>query len=860
MSLRFLLLINLWLLSTCPIMGQVTSKKHLTVADYEQWGTLTIKSISEQGGWTSYEMNYDAKNDTLFLQNTRSKVRYAYPKGRDGYFEGERIFAYLNGDDLTLVDLPKVRTKVVKDVKQFEFLKRGKYLITLHQDNTLQVRNAQGEVIDSIAKVTDYQLSPQRNALVYHCITTNGYAVGCLEFDRYKHTIVTTGQFAFEGFTWQLKGQSVVFFNGVELFYYRMADRWLSHFDVASLKGYDDVAIVKSGLTGFRISNDGTKVFFSVAVPNSRFPRKASEMVEIWNGNDACLYPTSKEIASRDTPKLAVWFLANGMGTVLSDDYLYRVRLTGESGYVLLSNPHSYGLEPDYYEKVDYYIKNVATGAEKMLLQQQSHDPNMLCVSPLDNRLVYYRDKNWWLYNPDDDSLRNLTAHVNTAWDNTSDDAPNQFKVHGLAGWSSDGKSILLYDQYDIWQFALDGSGYTRLTYGSATKKVFRINHNAYKKFPSRAYDSGLLTLLDIKEPILLECRDDKQYSGYAIYHQNAPLKMLVFDNCYFDQIKQGSNGNYVYRSQTFSQSPQVVFLNRERISQLLFQSNKQQVNFHYGHSELISYTNSEGKSLSGVLFYPADYDEKKSYPMVVLVYEKMSYQLHRYVNPSHLNPQGFSVTNFTLNGYFVLMPDIAYQLGNPMVSATDCIVKAVRKVLDTRNVNPAKVGLIGHSFGGYETNFAITQTGIFAAAVSGAGVSDVVRHYFELHTNGSLGRDGMWRYEKQQFRLGDSFFNAKQAYFENSALAQADKITTPLLQWVGRQDNVIPYEQSIALYLALRRLRLPTILLVYPDEEHNIRKKENQRDLTHRIQQWFDFYLKDKKEVGWIKSGTTAL
>lgn len=859
MSLRILLLMSLWLLSSCPVQGQVIGKKYLSETDYEQWGTLKIESISEQGSWISYEMNYEHKKDTLFLQNTRSNVQYAYPKGRDGCFGGERIFAYLSGDDLTLVDLQKVQARVVKNVKRFELLKRGKYLITLHQDNVLQVRNADGVILDSIADVTEYKLSPQRDALLYHRKIQNGYKVGCFEFERYKHKTVTTGQFAFEGFTWQLNGQSVVFFNGFELLYYRFVDRSLLRFDVASLKGYEGVAIVKSGLTGFRISNDGTKIFFSVAVPNSRFPRKEPEIVEIWNGNDLCLYPTSKEIASRDTPKLAVWFLATGMGKVLSDDELYRVRLTGECGYVLLSNPHSYGLEPDYYEKVDYYIKNVATGAEKLLLEKQSHDPNMLCVSPLDNRVVYYRDKNWWLYNPDDDSLMNLTEHVKTVWDNTSDDAPNQYKVYGLAGWSSDGKSVLLYDQNDIWQFALDGSGYIRLTFGRATKKIFRVSQSAFDKFPSRAYDSGLLTLLNLKEPILIECRDDKQFSGYAIYHQNAGLKMLVFDNCYFDQIKRGANDSYVYRSQTFSQSPQVVFLSKGKVPQTLFKSNKQQVHFHYGRSELINYTNSEGRPLSGVLFYPADYDERKAYPMVVHVYEKMSYQLHRYVNPTHLNPQGFSVTNFTLNGYFVLMPDIAYQLGNPVISSTDCIVQAVKKVVATRNVNPAKVGLIGHSFGGYETDFAITQTNIFAAAVSGAGVSDVVRHYFELYTNGSPGKDGMWRYEKQQFRLGDSFFNAKQAYYENSALAQADRITTPLLQWAGRLDNVIPYEQSIALYLALRRLGLPTILLVYPDEEHNIRKKENQRDLTHRIQQWFDFYLKDKKEVGWIKNGTAA-
>lgn len=857
--MKCITLIILLLLSPCPVVGQITGKKYLSADGYDQWGTLSIKSISGLGGWTSYEMNYENKNDTLFLQNTDTKLQYAYPKGRNGSFGGERLFAYLSGEDLNIVTLKNYGITSIKGVKRFELLRGGNYIVTLHHDNTLEVRNFKGMVLQSIKGVTEYKLNHNRDALLYSGKKQDNYEVGCIQFTTYNHSIVVTGQFGFDGFTWQANGKSVVFSQGAELLYYRLEDRCLSRFDSKLLSGYEGFVTVKSGLTGFRISNDGKKVFFSIAKPSSDFPNATAVTVEVWNGNDKYLYPTGQELATRDTPKLAVWFPATGLVNVLSDDSLYRVRLTGSSNYVLLSNPYSYGLEPDYYEKVDYYIRDVQTGAEKLLLQKQSHDPNMLCVSPHDDRIVYYRDKNWWLYNPLNSTVVNLTKNIKTNWDNTDTDAPISFKVYGLAGWSADGKKVLLYDKHDIWEITLDGFTQNRLTVGKEEEKVYRISDVAFRESPSRAYDSGRQRVIDFKKNILLECKDNNQFTGYAMYSKSIGVKMLVFESKYFSDIKKGSNDTFIFGSQTFSQSPQVVFLRLGTTPQTLFKSNKQQVNYHYGYSELIYYTNSEGRQMRGVLFYPADYQTDQLYPMVVHVYEKMAYQLHRYVNPTLLNAQGFCVTNFTLNGYFVLMPDIAYKLGNPGISATDCITAAIKKTLATQNVNRERIGLIGHSFGGYQTDFIITQTDIFAVAVSGAGISDPIRHYFSLDKNGTLGKAGMWRYENQQFRMGNSFFNDKEAYWNNSPLAHADNIKTPLLQWAGTHDKIIPYDQSIAFYLALRRLGVPNILLIYPDEGHSIKLRNNQKDLTNRVQQWFDYYLKDKKDIEWIKNVTIS-
>ena len=187
-----------------------------------------------------------------------------------------------------------------------------------------------------------------------------------------------------------------------------------------------------------------------------------------------------------------------------------------------------------------------------------------------------------------------------------------------------------------------------------------------------------------------------------------------------------------------------------------------------------------------------------------------------------------------------------------------DCVTAAVQAVFATGKVDAKRIGLIGHSFGGYQTNFIITQTDMFAAAVSGAGIGDTQRHYFGLEHNG-ITSGSMWRYESQQFRMGTSFFDSKEGYWRNNPIVHADAIKTPLLLWAGEIDHVVPFEQSLTFYLALRRLGKKSIFLVYPQGDHSLTIPGQQKDLSQRVIQWFDYFLKDAADVGWIKVGTSA-
>ncbi|EJG02038.1 peptidase S9 prolyl oligopeptidase [Flavobacterium sp. F52] len=132
-----------------------------------------------------------------------------------------------------------------------------------------------------------------------------------------------------------------------------------------------------------------------------------------------------------------------------------------------------------------------------------------------------------------------------------------------------------------------------------------------------------------------------------------------------------------------------------------------------------------------------------------------------------------------------------------------------------------------------------------------GAGISNAISSYLTVNRN-SLKAD-YWRYEYGQSRIGKSLFEDKQSYLDSSPVLNADKIETPLLIWTGGKDEQVKPDQSFSMYLALRRLKKQSSLLVYPDEGHAFVTPEANKDLTQRIQQWFDCFLKGF-QTDWIK------
>ncbi|UCE42755.1 MAG: prolyl oligopeptidase family serine peptidase [Candidatus Aminicenantes bacterium] len=250
-------------------------------------------------------------------------------------------------------------------------------------------------------------------------------------------------------------------------------------------------------------------------------------------------------------------------------------------------------------------------------------------------------------------------------------------------------------------------------------------------------------------------------------------------------------------------------------------------------HTELISYRDIDGKQLYGVLFYPANYEKGKKYPLITEVYE-------RYFD------NGFNSTLniFTSAGYAVLHPSVHFNRGYPGEAWAKGALSAINKVIEMGIADSDQLGIQGTSYGGYATVLLITQTDRFKAAINNSGKVNMVSFYTQ---SPRLGIRNIHAPEKSQDRIGGTMWEYPERYLAHSAILDADRITTPLLCITGDQDPNVEALQSQEIYYALRRLGKKVVWLRYHNGAHGgPHTIEERKDMYQRMLDWYDKYLKE--------------
>ncbi|MBP1769984.1 MAG: peptidase prolyl oligopeptidase active site domain protein, partial [Candidatus Aminicenantes bacterium] len=286
-----------------------------------------------------------------------------------------------------------------------------------------------------------------------------------------------------------------------------------------------------------------------------------------------------------------------------------------------------------------------------------------------------------------------------------------------------------------------------------------------------------------------------------------------------------------------------------------LTEANPQQKDFLWSSgSVLLDYTSAKGDRLQGALFLPANYEKGKRYPTIVYYYEKMSQQLNRYAAPT---ANGFNKSVYTSHGYAVLYPDITYKINDPGMSAVWCVLPALDAAVATGVVDRAKVGLQGHSWGGYQTAFLVTQAD-FAAAVAGAPLTNMISMYSSIYFNSGSANQPI--FESSQGRFKGGYWDNLEAYQRNSPVYYADRVKTPLIILHNDKDGAVDWNQGIEYYNTLRRMKKPVVMLQYVGENHGLVKPANRKDYTVRMKEFFDHHLMGQPAPVWYTEGIPYL
>lgn len=858
--IRLSTLFIFWLVSF-PLIGQVLPKKCLTTSEYDQWGTLRMGGLSPDGKWVYYSMTYENGEDTLFLKKMKGKGIHVFAGDVKGKFGNGTFVSFSKTNTLTVLNLKSERKRKYRDIADFEFSKDGLYCVLMganeNQNQKLQILDQSGTVVMAIDNVSQYSWDDNKSAIIYANSIADQYTIGLIDLTKgcHKRDIANGSGVPIQlnisrdqkFLAYYVNRESV---NEVHCYDLMTEKQFILN---TKLSGYANLSIDTRKNYPLRLSGDGRKVFFGVQNNRHHDTLLLNEVAEVWYANDSKTYTARRDEASIAPEQLLyMWEPETGKLLPVTPNGEKLIMFTGKQQYAITGDEQPYMLQNKWISDMDFYITNLQDGERKLLVKQQTASLAGIEVSHDGHSIAYNHSGDWFAYNFASEKHVNLTHGLGVSWDVTDKDPANDPNLFGCAGFTTKG-DVLIYDEYDIWEISVDGIKRKRLTSGRENNVQYRFDTEAADIDDRFYFDNGPV-VFDLNNPKLLITRDlHNGGSGFSLLDKGI-VNVLVGGHRNASKMEMNTRSEFAYVSESFSEPPSIKYAGKGVKETTVFQSNPHYKKYRWGTSEMIHY-DVNGRTLNGALYYPAGFDASKIYPMVVYIYDgTVSGNVYLYKNPSMYDSLGFNVTNFTLNGYIVLMADIAYGSGNIGIDATKCVSAAVDKVFKMGFVDARKIGLIGHSFGGYETNFIITNTSIFAAAVSGSAVSDNIAHYFTYSYD--FGKSEGWRYESQQYRMGKSIYEIQGCYIKNSPLLQAASITTPLLTWAGAKDNTVKADQSLTFYLALRRLGKKHIRLVYPDGGHILFSKKNQSDLTSRIQDWFDYFLKDKAEIEWIAKG----
>ncbi|MEM9340061.1 MAG: prolyl oligopeptidase family serine peptidase [Bacteroidota bacterium] len=863
-------------------------------------GDQTLKVVSDEGDeLLTYErgedanVSWDGKHVIFKIVPARDTVRALQRvKTKKGKMPQDSLGVYHTGSGQLQKIAPVKDVKVPKEWSGFiayrldeirsaakennaDTLKqKGKAPIRkVGKDNGfhLVVHNLISQATDTFKYVTNYLFAEEQASILFESKGVDStFLAGVYHYDLLTKNITSlmTGEHTYAQHAIAKDGSQVAFLVDTDTTKVQIRDYKFMYWNrslgaaeekVSHVSLPDDWIVSQHGKV--RFSKTGKQVHFGTApvplVQDTTLLEDEIIQVEVWNYQDGRLM-TQQEYNKKDDLKknyLAAFLPATDEVVQIADETTDDVSFIDDDNpnahWMLCKNDKPYARNVSWEgfpPRKDVYVFNVKTGEKKEIekgLRGQER------LSLFGNYVLSYdvEDSVWYSHNIVTERKVDLSQAIPTRLFDEEDDHPDFPRPYGVAGWTTNDSHVLIYDRYDIWKVDPDGKEKpVNLTKGRAANIQYRVV-TLDEENP----------VIDLKNAVVSTFNEQTKATGFGSLNEARPVKMHYQGDFKLDKLKKAKNSDRVIFTRATNlefpdlQASDLTFKKITRLSD----ANPQQSEYNWSTVELMSWTSLQGTRLDGLLYKPEDFDPNKKYPMIVYFYERNADRLHVY-HGAFPHRSVIRPSYYASRGYIVFIPDIVYRDGYPGKSCYDAVIPGVTHLVNEGYIDEARIGVQGHSWGGYQAAYLITQTDLFKCAEAGAPVANMISAYGGIRWGSGMSR--MFQYEHTQSRIGGTLWEYPFRYIENSPIFYVDKINTPLLIMHNDKDGAVPWYQGIELFVAMRRLNKTAWMLNYNDEPHWPTKRENIKDFQVRMQQYFDHYLMGQPMPEWMDRGIPAI
>ncbi|PXY39302.1 hypothetical protein DMB65_18265 [Flavobacterium cheongpyeongense] len=844
-------------------------KKAVDESAYQTWKRINSKSLSYNGKWMAYSTVFqdeEKENDKqIIIQETPKGKRLVLHNVSDLKFIGKKDWIQYSKNDSTLLQNLKTGVKKLWKTKHYtnalegtdilyytrpeaekgDFFLQRLVCFNLETNDSISVNNIKSSRFLKNKSIVYVQIEKDKVFLKHGIPGGNQQTV-------YSGKAADFGDFQLngneDGGSFTLKGTNSADFNKV--YYFSLKNN-----SVKPILNYDDVKLndpaYSIAKTAYGLSENTN--FIQLQVFGNKRPENtqiAKSGVEIWRSNQGTMERRQELLRNSKTlpgePKFLYDIKNNKVIKLASEGEFDQVIFPESADFKVLfaidKKPYTVEVDWTFNERNDIYWIDASTGKATKVLTGVFGG---IAWNPQGSFAVFYdeKQKEWMVFDSTSKQFKNVSSQVPFPVFDDNVDMKSSNTAFGIAGWLNNGNSVVIYDQFDMWAIDLTNQKAPYcITQGYGRKNKVELRYS----------ESGYIGNLDQKKSITLIGFDIVNKSKGVYKFANNTVTKIVANPEYNIRVEvvSGDNSSVLFSKESYTIFPDLWWANASFGSQQkITDINPQQKEYAWGTSKVLTWKSFSGKENQGNLYLPDNYDSKKTYPVLVHFYEKHTEDFNTYQAPE-VSTSNINIPTYVSRGYIVFQPDVHYIYGEPGNSTYNDVISGIDYLISKGITEKGKIGIQGHSFGGYETSFLLTKSDIFSCAIVGSGVSNFTSNYPVMRSNGI---STMFKYEADQYRMSSSLYDNLEGYIKNSPLFSVKNIKTPVLIFHNDNDRAVPYQEGQSLFFALRRLGKPALLVNYKKEGHSLEDTANKKDWTNKMQQYFDYYLKASVKPDWM-------